>query len=609
MHVPPALFSLFVVASAVTAAADGGKSHPGNERTRELFANIAEDVIRFPIGRTDEGRLIWCLAQPEALDYRTPKQRRLIVGGLDGTETSVLSALALFQARSAPSDVKVAWACVPIADPDRWNPDSNPGVESARFPPGGTTYQGPNRQWQFLWRFIGWMGPDVVEEVHATSVSGAGLHGSLSIESRWPDHSLAASLRKTPVAGIGTTLSLRVGVEAGSGTTGESTRLQQGKRLATAIQTAPQRVLGGNSPVEPTDRSPLRLAIQERLGRSPRQVAEQLASRYGHHLDKVMYQPALSLIARIRMSEFTGERSHLNEVEQILEPYLSGESPTLGERVSGSQLAGHLIFAERLNGENSDDALDLLEKAAGYAFEDDGSLRDAMPFHHEMSDAVFMGCPILTAAGRYSGEDRYFMMAGRHLRFMQRHCLRDDGIYRHSPLCEAAWGRGNGFPALGLALSLSDLDALRKPGQAATELRTLMLRSLTDHLRALVQYQDATGMWHQVVDDPGSYPELTSTCMITYAIVRAIRSGWVEAAEFRPVAENAWQAIRVRVGEDGILFDVCTGTGKQNSMQAYLDRKAILGHDERGGAMALMAAVEVAAARRDGILSEPPDVQ
>ena len=61
---------------------------------------------------------------------------------------------------------------------------------------------------------------------------------------------------------------------------------------------------------------------------------------------------------------------------------------------------------------------------------------------------------------------------------MRRLCLRSDGIYRHSPLCEAAWGRGNGFPALGLAWALSEWP---EDHPARTEL----LAELQKHLAAL----------------------------------------------------------------------------------------------------------------------------
>jgi len=169
--------------------------------------------------------------------------------------------------------------------------------------------------------------------------------------------------------------------------------------------------------------------------------------------------------------------------------------------------------------------------------------------------------------------------------------MRRDGLYRHSPLDEAAWGRGNGFPALGLALSLDNLP-VDHAGRAE------MLRAFQAHMEALARHQDPTGAWHQVIDVPGSYRELTATCMIAYAALRGVRAGWLDRARFQPLVDSAWHAIRTRVASDGRLVDVCAGTGKQKDLQDYLDRPAILGPDPRGGAMALLIAVEMARGNR-----------
>jgi rhamnogalacturonyl hydrolase YesR len=216
-----------------------------------------------------------------------------------------------------------------------------------------------------------------------------------------------------------------------------------------------------------------------------------------------------------------------------------------------------------------------------------------MPFHNEMSDALFMGGPILSRTGRLTGEDVYYDACSKHLDFMRKLVLRDDGLYRHSPLDEAAWGRGNGFPALGLAMVLSDL-----PEEHAD--RERWLAAFRNHMAALARHQDPGGCWHQVIDRPESYRELTSTCMITFAMTRGVRRGWLDAETYQPVIDRAWYAIRTRTPADGRLVDVCTGTGKQKNLRAYYDRTAILGPDARGGAMALMVAVELAAAEADG---------
>ena len=212
-----------------------------------------------------------------------------------------------------------------------------------------------------------------------------------------------------------------------------------------------------------------------------------------------------------------------------------------------SSLAGYLVFGELGK------RYEALVKAAAGLVEKTN--------HNEMSDALFMGCALLAKAGNFDGCVRY-------MRSMQKLDLRADGLYRHSPLDEAAWGRGNGFPALGLALSLSELP-VDHPGRGE------MLQAFRSHLEALARHQDPTGAWRQVIDHPESYRELTATSMIAFAMMRGVRSGWLERAKYAPLIERAWYAIRTRVAANGDLVDVCASTGKQKSLRAYLERPAI----------------------------------
>ena len=219
-----------------------------------------------------------------------------------------------------------------------------------------------------------------------------------------------------------------------------------------------------------------------------------------------------------------------------------------------------------------------------------------MPFHNEMSDAVFMAGPILAATGKLTGERKYFDAAVTHFASMRKFCLRPDGLYRHSPLCEAAWGRGNGFPALGLAFALSDWPEDHPA-------RKDLLAEFRKHMAALKPHQDArTGCWHQVIDHPESYDEYSCTCMIGCAMQRGIRRGWLAKEEYRPCVDRAWRAILERTDPDGKLVNVCAGTGKQKTLQDYFDRPAINGRDDRGGAMGLIFSVELLAAEGSGTI-------
>ena len=82
------------------------------------------------------------------------------------------------------------------------------------------------------------------------------------------------------------------------------------------------------------------------------------------------------------------------------------------------------------------------------------------------------------------------------------------------------WGRGNGFAALSYAETLTYLPDSH-PDRAA------VLAIHRRHLQALSEFQHSSGMWRQLIDAPGSYPEMTVTCMVGYALARGLRRGWL----------------------------------------------------------------------------------
>ena len=329
-------------------------------------------------------------------------------------------------------------------------------------------------------------------------------------------------------------------------------------------------------PLEPLDALSLPIAPSEaraeldrRRARTARQVAAQLAPHYGHDLAQAVYIPAVAMIARMRLGETA-------DVERLAAPFRDGTVDSLA-KPTGSHLAGHLLFADLARRTGNPAYTALVRKAAGMA----------MPLHDEMSDAVFMGCPILAAAGKLTSEAKYFDMALSHLRTMQGLCLRADGLYRHSPLNDAAWGRGNAFPVLGLAWTL---DWMPESHPAFAEI----LAAFRRHLAALAPYQNEEGMWREVIDNPAVWPEFSATAMIGAAMLRGVRRGWLEPREYQDRIDRAWRAVSARIAPDGSLIDVCEGTGKQKTAADYLRRAAILGPDPRGGAMAMLFATEMA---------------
>jgi rhamnogalacturonyl hydrolase YesR len=307
-------------------------------------------------------------------------------------------------------------------------------------------------------------------------------------------------------------------------------------------------------------------------------LAEELGEYFGRDFNQLTYIPGMALIAQMRLG-------HMADVEKLAEPYLDTARNVLS-RANSLTLAGHLVFAELAEHGGNKLYADLVRKAADLGFSNSGEMLESMPFHDQMSDSVFMATPIVVKAGKLTGERKYFDLAARHFAFMQKLVQREDGLYRHSPLTEAAWGRGNAFPALGLALALSDF-----PKDHPAYPR--MMAEFQRHVFVLARFQDDDGMWREVIDVPGSYSETSATAMIGIAIERGIRNGWLDPVAYKPRVDRAWRAVLARVGNAGQLIDVCESTNKQQTLEDYLHRAAILGADPRGGAMAMLFATEM----------------
>jgi rhamnogalacturonyl hydrolase YesR len=414
---------------------------------------------------------------------------------------------------------------------------ANPDTQALQFPPSGVAYR-EQIESHVLWRWLGTHAPDLV------LIAG-------------PDPGLEDALAQNIVIDIGRIPARRVDA---------STRMLPSLTSPIAFSSAHQEV-------------------ERRLARSPRALAEELARVYGHEFKQPNYIAAMALVSRLRLGE-------QGDVARILSPYLDGTQDSFA-RPSQSSLASHLLFFEyarraRDDGEQTRRARALVLHAAASGFAENGELREFMPLHGGWSDSLFMDVPILSMAGALTGERRYFDMAARHVAFMQQIVRRPDGLYRHQASAEAAWGRGNAFAALGLALTLSEF-----PKAHADYPR--LLSSYRTHMAALARFQDENGMWRNVIDRAGAYPEYSATAMIATAMLRGIRNGWIERETYEPLVLKAWKAILARTGADGVLVDVCESTGTRGfTDQDYLRRTAILGRDDRGGGMAMFFATELA---------------
>jgi len=449
----------------------------------------------------------------------------LLVGGLRGADDSTAAVERELAAFDGSSARRLGVSLIAI-------PLANPAAAPLEFPPTGAAYR-EHAESHALWRFIGAHAPDVV------LIAGEDAAG------------LSAALAEHAPAGVGR-------VPARTWSPGEAI-----------------------ADLRPADIgvSDAHREIERRLARTPRALAEELAHVYGGNFDQPTYIPAIAMLARLKLGQ-------VDPIRALAEPYASGAKNSL-ERPNSLIMAGHIVFTELARLTRDPRYTTLVRKVADLGFDENGEMRESMPYHNEFSDSVFMGSTIVAQAGALTGERKYFDLAARHIAFMQRIDLRADGLYRHQPATDAAWGRGNAFAAIGVALTLREFPT-DHPARAE------LLRDYREHMAKLLSYQTRDGLWRNVVDQPGSYEEYSATAMIGFAMLRGVRNGWfAHPAPYRAAVDRAWRAVNARTGSDGAVIDVCESTARIESLEGYLDREAILGRDDRAGAMAMLFAVEL----------------
>jgi rhamnogalacturonyl hydrolase YesR len=321
--------------------------------------------------------------------------------------------------------------------------------------------------------------------------------------------------------------------------------------------------------------------------RRPLDIARLLAARYPES-PIMSYIPGLAWASSLRLAQLTGEEKWKEKPRRDMQAFLSGAKPAIAQPYLLTSLAGHLALSDLGVIDGDKKAAALAQDAADYILTTTPA--EFVRFRRNWTDDMFMASTLLSRVAAREKDPKYGDAIGRLLTTYAKTLQRPDGLFIHAVEGPHAWGRGNGFALLGLTEALTYL-----PDNWSDRPRVLEI--YRRHVRALLPHQSEDGSWRQVVDDPGSYRELTVTAMTVAAMARGVRRGWLEK-DVVPAIDRGWQAVLARVNVDGTLKDVCAGTGAGPTKEYYLNRPAVNGADDRGGAMALLAAIEIEELRR-----------
>ncbi len=134
---------------------------------------------------------------------------------------------------------------------------------------------------------------------------------------------------------------------------------------------------------------------------------------------------------------------------------------------------------------------------------------------------------------------------------------------RHDNFGGIFWNRGDSWFTYGAVAFLSAME-----GHLSGAEKRFILSAWKNQADALLQAQDACGLWHTVLTDPSSYLETSGSGAITAGILAGIRFGYLERSCL-PAAEKAVEALLERVDADGLVTGVSAGTGMGMDAQHY----------------------------------------
>jgi rhamnogalacturonyl hydrolase YesR len=181
-------------------------------------------------------------------------------------------------------------------------------------------------------------------------------------------------------------------------------------------------------------------------------------------------------------------------------------------------------------------------------------------------DDMYMITILQLQAYRAMGNKVYLDRAALEMVAYLDKLQKPNGLFYHGPEIPFFWGRGNGWFAGGMAEMLTDLPKNHPQ-------RARIMQGYLKMMASLLKYQDADGVWHQLIDHPESYQESSSTAMFTYAMITGVKKGWLKDKAYAQAARKGWIGLnKLFIDKDGLVDKVCVGTGQTNSLDFYLKR-------------------------------------
>ena len=294
------------------------------------------------------------------------------------------------------------------------------------------------------------------------------------------------------------------------------------------------------------------------------------------------YAPACAWHGTLWYAGLVNDSNLIDGSISLYAPYLSGQSQPNEGHVD-SNVFGIWPFGLYQRTNNSA-YLDIAQYLADDEFDPprtDGLCR----YTRFWVDDLYMICSLQAQAYKALGDEKYMDRCGVQFEAYINTLQQSNGLFHHTANAPYFWGRGNGWAAAAMAEVL-----LIMPQDHSY--RSIIMNAYKKMMEALAEYQDSSGMWHQVITYPTSFLETSCTGMFLFAISTGVRMGWLPEYNYLPVIEQGFRALATYVNSDGNVREICIGTAEGSNLNFYLTRPRRVG-DLHGQAGVLWGATSI----------------
>ena len=218
-------------------------------------------------------------------------------------------------------------------------------------------------------------------------------------------------------------------------------------------------------------------------------------------------------------------------------------------------------------------------------------------------DAIQMAMPVYMQAYQLTGDVKYRDHGMKMYRWSRNECggglfntkgdllwWRDADYvppYKEPDGKDCYWSRGNGWVYAALVRCMNQLSP-KKDKKVYREL----LKDFRLMTKGIASCQREDGFWNpSLVSTNYAMPETSGTALFLYGLCWGMNNGYLKAADYRQMADRAWQALVTVVHPNGFLGWM-QGTGKDPSAGQPLSYDRIPDFEDYGTGCFLLGATE-----------------